>query len=562
MAQNEVRGRTRIEFLFQRPSLYSYGVEDSRGVEADAGGVEADGRASGIRLAELVAAFSLATDLGLGQPVEHVLRSWLIASRLGDQLGLQGRERGSLYYVVTLGWVGCVADTPEVAAWFGDDIAFRRDSFGVNRTGLPMLGLALRHVGAGSTPLHRLRLGATLVLTKGAGVERGLMSHCVTTAHMAERLGLGNEVCDPLRQVFARWDGKGVPTGVSGEEIAPAVRLFHLADTIEVLHRADGIDSAISLARSWRGTQFDPAIVDLFCGTAGEVLDNLDEVSDWDALIEREPALQRRIFGDELDAALEAVADFTDLRSPSRAGHSRAVANLAARAGTLCGLPQDEVTNLRHAALLHDLGLHGVPATIMDKTAPLTAAEFERMRMHSYYTERMLARPTSLARIGAIAALAHERLDGSGYHRGLSGAAIPAAGRILAAADAYQSRTEPRPYRPAISVKEAAEALQHDARSGRLSGEPVDAVLAASGQRRGKRLRGPAGLTERELEVLVLIARGASNRQVARALGITAKTAGTHIERIYTKIDASTRATATLFAMQNGLLESLDPVDL
>ncbi|HEX9122824.1 MAG TPA: HD domain-containing phosphohydrolase [Actinomycetota bacterium] len=523
--------------------------------------MDGDQRESGIRLAELVAAFSLATDLGLGQPVEHVLRSWLIAARLGDQVGLRAHERQCLYYVVTLAWVGCVAETPVVAALFGDDIAFRRDGLSVDRAGLPMLGFALSHVGAGSPTLHRLRLGATMVVTRGAAVERGLLSHCLTTAQMAERLGLGGEVCDPLQQVFTRWDGKGVPSGVGGEGIAPLVRLFHLADCVEVLHRADGIDAAVGVARARRGTQFDPAVVDAFSSAAGEVLADLEAVTDWNELIDREPDLQQRLTGGGLDAALEAIADFTDLRSPSRAGHSRAVAGLSARAAELCGLPEDEVSNLRRAALVHDLGMHGLPATIIDKPGPLTATESERMRMHAYYTERMLTRPPALARIGAVAALANERLDGSGYHRGLSAVAIPAAGRILAAADAFQAMSEPRPHRPALSSKAATDALWADVRAGRLAADAVDAVLVAAGQRRAKRRTGPAGLTPREVEVLVLIARGASNKQVARALGITTKTAGTHIERIYTKIGASTRSTATLFAMQQGLLDSLEPID-
>jgi HD-GYP domain-containing protein (c-di-GMP phosphodiesterase class II) len=524
--------------------------------------VEVDERGGGVRLAELVAAFSLATDLGLGQPMEHLLRSWLISARLGDRMDLEPQARQCLYYVVTLGWAGCVADTPEVAAWFGDDITYRRDSFGVDRAGLSMLAFSLRHIGAGSSALHRLRLATTLLATGGAGIERGLKSHCLTTATMADRLGLGSEVCEPLRQVFTRWDGKGVPSGIGGEAIAPTVRLFHLADTVEVIHRTGGVDAAVDLARSWRGTQFDPAAVDVFCKVAGEVLANLDEVRDWSGLIEREPGLHQQLRGDDLNAALEAVADFTDLRSAWRPGHSRAVANLSVKAGELCGLPDDEVMNLRRAAFVHDLGFHGVPATILDKPGPLSASESERMRMHAYYTDRMLSRPPALARIGAIASLVNERLDGSGYHRGLSGAAIPAAGRILAAADVYQAMIEPRPYRPACSSKEAADALHAEVRAGRLAGDAVDAVLSAVGQRQGKRRSGPAGLTGREVEVLTLIARGASNRQVARSLGITAKTAGTHIERIYAKIGASTRSTATLFAMQHGLLDSLEPLDL
>ena len=203
--------------------------------------------------------------------------------------------------------------------------------------------------------------------------------------------------------------------------------------------------------------------------------------------------------------------------------------------------------------------MHGIPATILDKPGPLTAAESERMRMHAYYTERMLARPPALAHIGAIASKVNERLDGSGYHRGLPGAAIPAPARILAAADAYQAMTEPRSYRRARTPKEATAELAAEVREGRLASEAVEAVLAAAGLRRSKRRSGPAGLTPREVEVLILVARGAQTKQVARALGITPKTAGTHIERIYSKTGASSRSTATLFALQQGLLDPFEP---
>jgi DNA-binding CsgD family transcriptional regulator len=182
--------------------------------------------------------------------------------------------------------------------------------------------------------------------------------------------------------------------------------------------------------------------------------------------------------------------------------------------------------------------------------------------MHPYYTERMLARPSALARIGGIASLTHERGDGSGYHRGLTTAAIPATARLLAAACAFQAMTEPRAHRPALTGKEAASELRADVRAGRLDAEAVDAVLAAAGQPRGKRRTGPAGLTPREIEVLTLIARGASTRQVAQQLTITPKTAETHIERIYAKTGATTRSTATLFALQHGLLGTLEPLDL
>jgi HD-GYP domain-containing protein (c-di-GMP phosphodiesterase class II) len=517
---------------------------------------------SGLRLADLVASFSLATDLGLGQPMDHVLRSWAIAARLGEHLGLPPADRGALYYVVTLAWVGCVADTPEVAAIFGDDIAFRADHYQVDFAGLPMLGFMLRHVGAGSPALQRLRLSSSLVATRGKAVERGLLSHCLTTGNMAERFGLGADVCDPLQQVFARWDGKGVPGDVAGDDIVLPMRLFHLADTVEVYHRERGVDAAVEVARARRGTHFDPATVDAFCAHAADVLGDSSAAPDCHALIDLEPSLQLRLSEAQLDAALEAIADFTDLRSPPRAGHSRGVAELVAIAANERGLPAADITAVRRAALLHDIGLHGVPATILDKAGPLSATEAEHLRLNAYYTERMLTRPPALERLGAIASLAHERGDGSGYHRGLSGAAIPMAGRLLAVACAYRAMLEPRPHRPALSAAQATAALRSDVRAGRLDADAVDAVLGAAGQPRGKRRSGPAGLTPREIEVLALIARGASTRQVARQLGITTKTAETHIERIYRKTGATTRSTATLFAMQHGLLDRLDPFEL
>lgn len=515
-------------------------------------------RAGGdLRLAELVAAFSLGTDLGLGQPMEHVLRAWRIAARLGDEVGLGEADRAALYYVALLAWVGCVADAYEVATWFGDDIAFRADSYEVDLAGLPMLGFMLRHVGAGAPTLHRLRLASSLVATRGQAVQRGLMSHCISTASLAAQLGLGADVQGPLKQMFARWDGKGVPADLSGDQIALSIRLFHVADIVEVHYSRHGIDAAREIAGERRGTQFDPEIVDVFCRQAEPLLEVGEDDPDWIALIDAEPGLDKTLSEPEIDTAFEAVADFTDLRSPFFAGHSRGVADLAAGAAREMGLPEAEVVTTRRAGLLHDLGRHGIPATILDKPGPLTTAERERVRLHPYYTERMLARPPMLAHLAGIAASHHERLDGSGYHRALNASGLSAPSRLLAAADVYHAMIEPRAYRAAMTAGDAASELRREVNAGRLDGEAVEAVLVAAGHPRRKRRAGPDGLTPREIEVLVLIARGASNRQVAQALDITPKTVGTHVERIYTKIGASTRSTATLFAVQHGLLETL-----
>ncbi len=514
----------------------------------------------GVRLADLIAAFSLGTDLGLGQPMEHVLRSWRIAAGLGEHVGLPAEERANLFYVALLAWVGCVADSYEVASWFGDDIAFRAESYEVDLAGLPMLGFMLRKVGSGSPGLHRLRLGSTLVTTRGQAVQRGLMSHCISTASLAARLDLGSEVQRPLKQMFARWDGKGIPEGVAGEQIALSIRLFHVADIVEVHYHQRGVEAARQIARDRRGTQFDPDIVDAFCEHAEVLFRLTDDEPDWFALIDAEPDLCVALDEPAIDRALEAIADFTDLRSPFLAGHSRGVADLAATAARRMGLSDADVLLTRRAGLVHDVGRHGIPVTIWDKPGPLTTAERERVRMHTYYTERMLARPAMLARLGSIAASHHERSDGSGYHRGTHAPALPMPARLIAAADCYHAMTEPRAYRPALDSERAARELRAEAAAGRLDHEAVEGVLGAAGHATRNRRPAPAGLTRREIEVLALIARGATNRQVADALGITPKTAGTHVERIYAKIGASTRATATLYAVEHGLLnpETLD----
>jgi HD-GYP domain-containing protein (c-di-GMP phosphodiesterase class II) len=209
---------------------------------------------------------------------------------------------------------------------------------------------------------------------------------------------------------------------------------------------------------------------------------------------------------------------------------------------------------LRRAGLVHDLGRLGVSNAIWDKRGPLGAGEWERVRMHPYLTERMLHSSEALAPLGAIAVQHRERLDGSGYPRGLSGAAISRLARILGAADAYQAMREPRPYRPERSADEAAAELRGDVKAGRLDADAAEAVLGAAGHRVSRRREGPAGLTAREVEVLKLLARGLSNKEIAERLVISPKTAANHIEHIYAKIDASTRATASLFAMQHGLL--------
>jgi HD-GYP domain-containing protein (c-di-GMP phosphodiesterase class II) len=360
---------------------------------------------------------------------------------------------------------------------------------------------------------------------------------------------------DALLQVFERWDGKGDPGLLAGSSISLPVRLVQLADVVEVFNRRGGIDAAVRVARQRSGTQFDPDVVECFCDGAGELLAPVHETTSWDAVIDAQPGLRQTLSHAELDAALEAIANFTDLKSPYTIGHSRGVADLAAEAGEQFGLSQDDVRMLRRVGLVHDLGRLGVSNAIWDKRGPLSVVERERVRLHAYLTERIVWASPVLAPLGVLAAQHHERLDGSGYPRGLKANMLSPPARILAAADVYRAMIEPRPHREALSATEAADELVAEVQAGRLDGDAVDAVLRVAGHEMTPRPRRPAGLTQRELEILRLLARGLLNKQIAQRLDITPKTVGNHVEHIYAKIGVSSRAAAALFAAEHGLLE-------
>jgi HD-GYP domain-containing protein (c-di-GMP phosphodiesterase class II) len=503
-----------------------------------------------VRLAELVATLSLGTDLGLGQPMEHVIRLTLIALRMSERLGFDEVARAVVYYSGLLAWVACHTDAYEQAKWFGDDIAVKADGWQDADHGPRFF---LSHFGAGKPLFERVRLGVAFVAAAQRGDLIDLRNHWLAAKALTVHLGLGDDVCQSIKESFERWDGKG-PGGAKGEEIRLISRLLHLADVVAVFHRTGGMVAAVAIAKERRGTQFDPALVDLFCREASVLLSDLDAGTNWDTVIAAEPQLALLVSDEKFDDILEAIADFVDLKSPYTIGHSRGVANLAADAARIYGLPNDVAVTIRRAGLVHDLGRLGVSNAIWDKRGSLTQAEIERVRLHPYLSERMLAFSPALAPLGAIAVQHHERLDGSGYPRGLSGEAITTAGRILAAADAYHAMTELRPHRPACSPEGAAAELHAEVTAGRLDGDAASAVLRAAGHRVRAQRDWPAGLTSREVEVLKLVACGFSNKEIAEQLTISRKTAGNHVDHIYQKIGASSRARAGLFAMQHGLM--------
>jgi HD-GYP domain-containing protein (c-di-GMP phosphodiesterase class II) len=506
--------------------------------------------------AELLAALSVAVDLGLGQPAEHMLRSALIATRIADRLGLSRVQRDCVYYSTLIMWIGCHADSHEFARWFGDDIAVRRDSYLVDWVGWPYYRFLLGNVGRGQALARRLTMMAAMVANAHGQLSMMIHSHCTSASLLAERMGLDAEVQAAVRHSFERYDGGGLPQGVAGDDIPVAMRVAQVADMAEVHHRVGGVAGAVAMVRARRGGQFDPQIADTFIDDAERILAGPSIGDVWSAALHEAPDRGKRVDGAELDALLEALGDFVDLKCPFTLGHSRAVGTLAADAVTAAGLDAATATVVRRAGHVHDLGRIGVSNQIWSKPAALTSAEFERMRLHPYLTVRILSRVNGLEQVAALAGKHHECLDGSGYPHSLTAPALSLPDRILAAAVCYQSALEPRPYRAALSAPDAARRLHTRVRAGELDSAAVEAVLHAADHDHRASTPKSARLTPRELDVLRLVAAGASNKEIAETLVISAKTARNHVERTYAKIGVSNRVGASIYALQHGLAGS------
>jgi HD-GYP domain-containing protein (c-di-GMP phosphodiesterase class II) len=385
-------------------------------------------------------------------------------------------------------------------------------------------------------------------------VDGMIASHAKLARGLAEQLGLPPHATLAVGAAYESWDGRGWPGALAGAEIPIAARIASLAEYAEVAHRVGGLPGVAAYVQPRAGKQFDPALSKILCEQGGTIFEGLDSVRAWDSVVAQEPALAVQLKEREFDAALLALANFIDLKSPYTLGHAAAVAALAEATGNALGMPGTEVRTLRRACLVLGFGRLGISNSILDKPGPLGAGEWERVRMQPYYTDRMLRQAAALAPLAAIVAQFRERMDGSGYPSGLSGGAISRPGRILAVVDVYQALREPRPHRPAASAEEAARLTRLEARAGRLDADVVEAVLSTAGHESRRRFDRPAGLTAREVDVLRLLARGSSTKEIADELGMAPKTAGNHIEHIYSKIGAKNRVAASLFAVEHGLL--------
>jgi HD-GYP domain-containing protein (c-di-GMP phosphodiesterase class II) len=367
---------------------------------------------------------------------------------------------------------------------------------------------------------------------------------------------MSDEVRRSLAHTFERWAGTGFPNGVAGEEIPLAMRVVHLTHDVEAIARRFSVEAALDAVRDRSGRTYDPALAALFLQHGADWLARLTKLEPWDAVLEAEPAPHRFLVGEDLDAALLVLADFVDVKSPYAVGHSRRCAELVGSAAEHLGLDDATTLDARRAALVHELGMTAVSNAILDKPGPLTRSERDRVETHPLLTEQMLRRSAALRPLGEVAAAHHERADGSGYHKGLRAGSLPVAAAVLEAVEVYVGVTTDRADRPGASAESAATELRRLVADGFLVHDAAEAVLAAAGHRprRAPRAQNPGGLTDREIEVLALAARGLTAKQIGETLFLSPKTVDHHIQHVYAKIGVSTRAAAALWGVQNGVV--------
>lgn len=516
--------------------------------------------APSVRRADFLMALAYATDLATGHSRDFALRSCVLGMRFAEVAGLNQDTRRSIYHQALLRYIGCNADTHLLAAAWGDEITLRRElhhiDMGNRAEFVEIFVRAIARNFPTASP-EELAKAVERGLAEAAQVNIPILAgHCEVAQRIAERIGLPPEIRENLGQIYERWDGKGLPRGLSGNAVKFPVRVVTMAQDAIALNDVHGFQRMKDMIAKRAGGGYEPELVDLFLAHAEELLAGLDGPVDRETILALEPTPHSMLNDAAAEECYLAIADMIDMRMPFTFGHSRAVASLAAAAGMRMGLPTPDIRDVRRAAYAHDIGELAVPVSTWMRAGALTERETDAARLHPYHGERALA---ALGGDGkAVAALVqrhHERIDGSGYHRNSRGPDLSPAARILAAAEAFQTAREARPYRPAATDAAAAAKLRSAVRDGKLCPDAVEAVLASAGPpARRERSERSAGLTPRETEVLRLIAAGHTAKEAARRLEIAPKTADNHIQSLYSKIGVTTRAGAALYALERGLL--------
>ena len=507
------------------------------------------------RLAELLGRLSLAFDISSDFPHGKAVRSTVLATELGKRAGASDEEIRDTYWVSLLSYLGCTGfahDEGLIGA--GDDRSLR--------SGMSMFSIddplrsasdALLRIAPDVSFARRVHV-LTGILTDRTLFERFQRAMCDTSIRLAEMVGAGPRVLIALEQLCERWDGRGVPGRVEGDSMVLPMRLQQVGHIVEIAHHRAGRAGAIAVVRRRAGRHFDPHLAKVFVEEQGTLFEAIEDCHIFERFLRLEPEPLASADARRMDDVALALAIFTDIKCPIFLAHSTGVAALAERAAGQLGLDADDSRALRLAALLHDLGRLSVPNGVWAHPGPLDWSARERVRLHSHYTGRVLGPIEPLAQVADIAAAAHERLDASGYPQRRTSRSLSSAARVLAAADMAFAMSEDRPHRPALGPEIIARELVAEAAAGCLDAKAVDAVLASLGLPNRVAPPDSHGLSERELEVSRLLARGKSNKEIGAELHISPRTVQVHVGRIFEKLGVRSRAGAAIWLIEHDLV--------
>jgi len=507
------------------------------------------------RLSELLVGLSGVADVGMGQPLGAATETGLVAVGLARALKLDDTTTSDILFTALLRHIGCTAYSYETSRLFGDDVSVSR---------------AALHTDFGDTPDSMLRYLPQILRQTPSGARRQILvsvlrppkSYLTDYAQagteiaetVARRIGLPPAVQMALRDGFETWDGRGHPRAVVGDDIPLAARVVAIAGCAAHFCRLNGIEAARRTVGRRSARLFDPQIAACFRTNAEPILGALSsDVSNVSRLLDAEPS-PRWITDDGLVEVLRTFGDIVDLKSPYLHGHSVLVATLASEAGKYLRLSTEDVRDLQLAGYVHDLGRCAMPSSMWEHNGDLDVAHRQRLEMHAHYSEQILARSASLSYLAALAGMHHERLDGSGYHRRLTLPQIPMPARVLATADVFAAMSADRPYRKAYSRTEISLEMARMAKNDLLDQSAVNAVLAIADSPAANPAPTSSGFTDRQVEVLNLVAFGLSNAEIADKLTISRRSAENQVGSIYGRIGVASRAGAALFAMENSLL--------
>ena len=444
-----------------------------------------------VRLAELLGRLSLAFDIANDAPYGKGVRLVVLAVELGRLAGATDEELHDTFWVSLLSYLGCT----------------------------------------------------------GVAQDDALSDTSLKLAHI---VGAGPRVVSALTQLCGCWDERGRPGQLASDALALPMRLLRMAHVADIAHQQHGQAGAMAhVRRRVGGGELDPRLARVLVEGQRELFAAIEDARIFDRFLALEPGSVACADDRHIDDVARALATFADLRCPIFVGHSTRVAVLAERAAGQVGLSADDTRSLRRAALLHDIGRLGVPNAIWMRPGRLDWGEMERVRLHAYYTERVLSPIGVLGPVADIAAAAHERLDGSGYPGSRMARSLLPAARILAAADMAVAMSEARPYRPALSPAAVARELMSEASAGGVDASAADAVLASLGMKMHIVPRPTHRVSDRELEVCRLIAHGKMNKEIADVLGISLRTVQNHIAHIFDKLGLHSRSGVAVWLVEN-----------